>query len=175
MRGKLKTVVPEGTGNRNIPAYAGKTRLQKILGGSNQEHPRVCGENHRVKLAREVAEGTSPRMRGKRLPQWPCGEHHRNIPVYAGKTAVKYQCSNATEEHPRVCGENTPTHTKRLQHLGTSPRMRGKPPLHQQKRGRRRNIPAYAGKTVISPAPISSAKEHPRVCGENHHSRRSKY
>ena len=30
---------------RNIPAYAGKTKVTGAPAGGAQEHPRVCGEN----------------------------------------------------------------------------------------------------------------------------------
>ena len=53
---------------RNIPAYAGKTSVIKALRLGPQEHPRVCGENCAFHLLNPVAEGTSPRMRGKLLP-----------------------------------------------------------------------------------------------------------
>ena len=67
MRGKLLLSIIGALLTRNIPAYAGKTVPPQTFSHPGPEHPRVCGENHRVKLAREVAEGTSPRMRGKRL------------------------------------------------------------------------------------------------------------
>ena len=106
-------------------------------------------------------------MRGKlfnsRVSSWV----KRNIPAYAGKTRLYSLCLNIPGEHPRVCGENVQFLLETLRKTGTSPRMRGKLNGTGESAGLGRNIPAYAGKTVISPAPTNSAKEHPRVCGEN--------
>ena len=50
-------------------------------------------------------------------------------------------------EHPRVCGENPSLTLKYGCVQGTSPRMQGKPRQPWLIASRRRNIPAYAGKT----------------------------
>ena len=113
---------------RNIPAYAGKTSITEDHGGPHQEHPRVCGENYVARYDPDIAQGTSPRMRGKPPPPpsprrcWP--------------------------EHPRVCGENLGDLVRGGVDLGTSPRMRGKLTGLINKYGPERNIPAYAGKTT---------------------------
>ena len=52
---------------RNIPAYAGKTNLPLHRISLNSEHPRVCGENGVGQGFFGVLQGTSPRMRGKRV------------------------------------------------------------------------------------------------------------
>ena len=46
MRGKLLLILPPPNPLRNIPAYAGKTRLWRSPPEKPQEHPRVCGENY---------------------------------------------------------------------------------------------------------------------------------
>ena len=77
-----------------------------------------------------------------------------NIPAYAGKTfPLSYRIRLIR---------------------GTSPRMRGKQTRQIRPIRIRRNIPAYAGKTGVVPRLITSAAEHPRVCGENYrrHDRR---
>ena len=73
---------------RNIPAYAGKTRLVRLWSAVRTEHPRVCGENVGVDLVDHGNSGTSPRMRGK--PPRVVGGLlcERNIPAYAGKTGL---------------------------------------------------------------------------------------
>ena len=69
--------------------------------------------------------------------------------------------------HPRVCGENRIRATLLALPLGSSPRVRGKPPSRQLVPQRERLIPACAGKTA-PPTPISTRpRAHPRVCGEN--------
>ena len=91
----------------NIPAYAGKTTRWLWGPPAATEHPRVCGEN-RAKIAQMYAQGgTSPRMRGKQVPDFAVPKVGRNIPAYAGKTMAAIQKARASQEHPRVCGENT--------------------------------------------------------------------
>ena len=135
--------------SRNIPAYAGKTSIYRGRGTRGAEHPRVCGENAIGALIGILVAGTSPRMRGKhgtnRLYVW-CT---RNIPAYAGKTIGPYSLSLALPEHPRVCGENQEFFGKIWYEDGTSPRMRGKRMRTPSGSARSRNIPAYAGKTML--------------------------
>ena len=71
----------------------------------------------------------------------------RNIPAYAGKTAM------------RAWGL--------VGLCGTSPRMRGKLYQYGKEHDSDRNIPAYAGKTDTNQSRNTGGAEHPRVCGEN--------
>ena len=86
MRGKLAPLRAAAKRSRNIPAYAGKTRQWQSPHQPNPEHPRVCGENLGSDRCWSASEGTSPRMRGKHLPQLLFSGTCRNIPAYAGKT-----------------------------------------------------------------------------------------
>ena len=111
--------------------------------------------------------GSSPRMRGKlrsvRAPRPGRGL----IPAYAGKTESLGSAEEAHRAHPRVCGENTPLARRGGVYLGSSPRMRGKPPLYETNSDRARLIPAYAGKTNSRKCTHARRPAHPRVCGEN--------
>ena len=147
MRGKRRDYRAGDQQGRNIPAYAGKTGSWGRRAGQETEHPRVCGENVGPYRHRLERPGTSPRMRGKRSPYCPMAKMRRNIPAYAGKTNTLLPAPPPCSEHPRVCGENTGGALDYLHGLGTSPRMRGKPPLTLCLGTRNRNIPAYAGKT----------------------------
>ena len=79
----------------------------------------------------------------------PRDDKLRNIPAYAGKTLPSRRGGNLGTEHPRVCGENLKNAWEGVKEGGTSPRMRGKPTFEKMNRVDRRNIPAYAGKTLI--------------------------
>ena len=147
MRGKPSIEFSINISRRNIPAYAGKTW--------NKD------------LAPAPMSGTSPRMRGKHLVSSNGIHVLRNIPAYAGKTSTNSPHARLNREHPRVCGENKVFKGLSLGKKGTSPRMRGKPKRQPQITDRVRNIPAYAGKTLRSPATQVIHAEHPRVCGEN--------
>ena len=149
MRGKRGQERGRPGENRNIPAYAGKTKLLHQARFCITEHPRVCGENVQGFYHRHIPSGTSPRMRGKRTGFLPSTHTKRNIPAYAGKTITRVMNSSDKSEHPRVCGENTVFLRFSLRVTGTSPRMRGKPLFAQVKPLACRNIPAYAGKTLV--------------------------
>ena len=167
MRGKL---IGERQVRRylgNIPAHAGKTIIIGHQTCYQQEHPRACGENRGVEKKTPQVEGTSPRMRGKRVDQAHDAPPKRNIPAHAGKTRCAALWTGATQEHPRACGENPATPWPRPQTCGTSPRMRGKPILPPRGSNSTGNIPAHAGKTSCPMLSCSRPREHPRACGEN--------
>jgi len=110
VRGKL---AGEGEGGRPlglIPARAGKTRKRNPLGRTPWAHPRACGENQASGTPKGNADGSSPRVRGKRkVFEWPC---------------------TPTLAHPRACGENLGQVEDRPSVGGSSPRVRGKRPDH---------------------------------------------
>ena len=106
MRGKLNLSTPNSAVFGNIPAYAGKTGFFISQPDTLKEHPRVCGENFIFSAIVPKAEGTSPRMRGKRSIDYIDAVVLRNIPAYAGKTTFLEAAS--------------------VLYDGTSPRMRGK-------------------------------------------------
>ena len=86
-------------------------------------------------------------MRGKRPDIDKLERAIRNIPAYAGKTRQQPTRPPEPPEHPRVCGENMGQGLMLPMMCGTSPRMRGKPTEQLESAERKRNIPAYAGKT----------------------------
>ena len=132
---------------RLIPARAGKT--------PRFSHP-----------ARAVA-GSSPRVRGK--PGWaPTVPGWRGlIPACAGKTDHGGHELALRRAHPRVCGENTPENGVYLEHLGSSPRVRGKRWSQRATRHGWGLIPARAGKTETREFTAIGVPAHPRACGEN--------
>ena len=143
MRGKSQSVGGGDSGLRNIPAYAGKIKCRSCRRTRRREHPRVCGENASSTCMISMMVGTSPRTRGK-LPTWNRrGRLRRNIPAYAGKTFEQVYEQDET-------GENLNAPSSALGAVGTSPRTRGKPAIQFFVVGYKRNIPAYAGKTISS-------------------------
>ena len=168
----------------------GKPNKKTAIELHREEHPRVCGENSRNPPPPLPMRGTSPRMREN---LWPPGVRHtgggtsprmrgkpaylllrrkswRNIPAYAGKTLHNRSICRGCSEHPRVCGENELLAREVGTYCGTSPRMRGKRTPLFRINPQQRNIPAYAGKTWRGRCSCHCRTEHPRVCGENHHS-----
>ena len=152
---------------RLIPACAGKTTHDRHDHPRTGAHPRVCGENSICSCPVIPANGSSPRVRGKRTS----GPRRRGwrglIPACAGKTLRARNSCRPFRAHPRVCGENLCDGATYPVVQGSSPRVRGKPARPARSRRARGLIPACAGKTpgVWRRPPGGGA--HPRVCGEN--------
>ncbi len=65
MRGKQQLEIIEFGALRIIPAHAGQTSSDKPKEPVDSDHPRACGANGDIKATLDVADGSSPRMRGK--------------------------------------------------------------------------------------------------------------
>ena len=111
--------------------------------------------------------GSSPRGRGKLEGSAAEPQPIRLIPAWAGKTRFILEHSRIMAAHPRVGGENLSDHAMLNQHLGSSPRGRGKPRFIVHRAFPVGLIPAWAGKTNQVRASICQPPAHPRVGGEN--------
>ena len=167
VRGKRPGLQRHPARRRLIPARAGKTPSAHIDHWRARAHPRACGENWLLSIAPIPVSGSSPRVRGKRICQTHCVQHHRLIPARAGKTRVDRSSSKPGRAHPRACGENVGHHGEAQGAAGSSPRVRGKPVQPHACRIPQRLIPARAGKTPACPRAAPGRGAHPRACGEN--------
>ena len=66
-------------------------------------------------------------MRGKHVMVDRAGKMNRITPAHAGKTLFISGLSRLLADHPRACGENLVQQLHIRTHLGSPPRMRGKP------------------------------------------------
>ena len=150
-----------------IPARAGKTIRLDPPGLDKGAHPRACGENLVTIHKGVLADGSSPRVRGK--PDLAHGGlvHDRLIPARAGKTSSTTPIRSCSWAHPRACGENLVCGHGASAPRGSSPRVRGKlgGPVGFGDGGGL--IPARAGKTRGGIRCRWSGWAHPRACGEN--------
>ena len=167
MRGKLGlsrlAVVPR----RIIPAHAGQTPDSGPCMVVGTDHPRACGANTAPPNFITRKHGSSPRMRGKPVRCQPCVLPFRIIPAHAGQTNRSRTRRPSNPDHPRACGANSAYKPGVFEYLGSSPRMRGKPPGGCNGVRVFRIIPAHAGQT---PPPLFSrggGADHPRACGAN--------
>ena len=111
--------------------------------------------------------GSSPRMRGARpLPLfWIFASGI--IPADAGSTPTSHRSARRMRDHPRGCGEHTPSCQPEASREGSSPRMRGALRSDLSSSTRQRIIPADAGSTTVSKRLMIMRKDHPRGCGEH--------
>ena len=151
-----------------IPACAGKTPSRRAGPPTWRAHPRVCGENPVMDQPPGPALGSSPRVRGKRVRLLDDPGEVRLIPACAGKTSPMRTKVTPRAAHPRVCGENLLASALAAWWLGSSPRVRGKPPRLLSLLLGGRLIPACAGKTARRRGAHAARTAHPRVCGENY-------
>ena len=132
---------------RITPADAGKTPAKTQERHAREDHPRGCGENSCNACLTIAADGSPPRMRGKRNYNVFPYDEIRITPADAGKTKAASKSFSPVEDHPRGCGENPPTLMLRWMLTGSPPRMRGKPSNSLGVSTIDRITPADAGKT----------------------------
>ena len=167
MRGKQNKHFKRARDSRITPAYAGKTTPVPQTATACRDHPRVCGENQIQTTDRGKGQGSPPRMRGKLSFCPPVIRPAGITPADAGKTYRKTCRFCINQDHPRGCGENKNTGRRRIERLGSPPRMRGKPDDRTVIIGTNGITPADAGKTVLLRKSNPQGQDHPRGCGEN--------
>ena len=132
-----------------------------------EDHPRRCGENLLMWLARGRQQGSPPQVRGKLSHTSPALISSRITPAGAGKTPQVTLVPIEDKDHPRRCGENPtrwrPTNLQR----GSPPQVRGKRAAEFRHGGEAGITPAGAGKTIGQKYFCPCKKDHPRRCGEN--------
>ena len=92
--------------NGIIPACAGNTSCSTCSSPAGRDHPRVCGEHHRLNLELQRLTGSSPRVRGTRRQQTQTENTAGIIPACAGNTTDRVPTLRRPWDHPRVCGEH---------------------------------------------------------------------
>ena len=146
MRGKAVLILDDVPGVGITPACAGKRNIPVLVNYHSGDHPRVCGEKPVAIHTRITSAGSPPRMRGKALRVRVAASRARITPAYAGKRPRPAHAAACHQDHPRVCGEKTPSLAVLGSASGSPPRMRGKGALRALRLFRRGITPAYAGK-----------------------------
>ena len=144
-------------------------------------HPRVCGEQPRIRRAVPVSCGSSPRVRGtapgshtsrmaRRVRFIPaCAGNRSRIfkvinrhirvgssPRVRGTVAIWKHIATSEAVHPRVCGEQWLPINDMYAGFGSSPRVRGTVVRCASHDRLRRFIPACAGNRPCRPDPPHS-------------------
>ena len=150
-----------------IPACAGSTQTHRLHDQPRRDHPRMCGEHAWAFSLTSSKSGSSPHVRGARGFMLSEAVHCGIIPACAGSTPQMTHSISITWDHPRMCGEHTTDDSFNLDHMGSSPHVRGAhcetcPSVFETG-----IIPACAGSTHSKPTTRSSIRDHPRMCGEH--------
>ena len=148
MRGKVKAGDKVLLLRGITPAYAGKSLPGVGFPPLYEDHPRICGEKPRHKMAGRSNLGSPPHMRGKGNFA-RCGLAFLGItPAYAGKRACRCCRYRRYRDHPRICGEKGIPKPTYHRHQGSPPHMRGKVIFSRRALRVSGITPAYAGKSL---------------------------
>ena len=165
VRGRPAERVSKANFRGLIPACAGQTSERSDDLFDTRAHPRVCGADTFGNGLPLRPRGSSPRVRGRRLPTAPPHGGTGLIPACAGQTSPPKKACPAQRAHPRVCGADFELAGVLLKSTGSSPRVRGRLGGVEVSHWLFRLIPACAGQTWFNGGPYGGHTAHPRVCG----------
>ena len=81
--------------------------MEALKDGKGKDHPRVCGEQNINIDAKNVSEGSPPRVRGTARYKYIPPVCERITPACAGNRTACIAEYGVWEDHPRVCGEQS--------------------------------------------------------------------
>ena len=149
------------------PACAGKTHCSMKRLHRDSDHPRMRGEDARVRVAPVDVSGSPPHARGRL-----CGFHFdlpfcRITPACAGKTNGSGLSPLSWADHPRMRGEDTFSSDPVMCGAGSPPHARGRQRNLVSVRRQVGITPACAGKTAHGRESRACLRDHPRMRGED--------
>ena len=151
---------------RITPACAGRSCQTRPTCGFRRDHPRVCGEKlYRIASASAI-RGSPPRVRGEATLIMVAKKRKRITPACAGRSGQAIFNLPDWRDHPRVCGEKSPSMRYSRATRGSPPRARGEEYSPGGHGGMDGITPACAGRSNLYGQPEFSGGDHPRVRGE---------
>ena len=108
-----------------IPACAGSTQRPMRSRTARWDHPRMCGEHFGQHRLHARLQGSSPHVRGARLPPQSYRPPTGIIPACAGSTYRLQSNRQENRDHPRMCGEHFLDGLTDMAKKGSSPHVRG--------------------------------------------------
>ena len=155
-----------------IPAHAGLTPTPCVNVLLRWDHPRACGAHYVLDGDEMSGTGSSPRMRGSRSEAEEARDVIGIIPAHAGLTPLAALRPFTLWDHPRACGAHRCAQDNVEKYMGSSPRMRGSPPIRYRRLRAQGIIPAHAGLTYGPRRFARLCRDHPRACGAHETVRR---
>ena len=169
-RGKRGAEARPPGGHRLIPAHAGKTKVEGLVGVADLGSSPLTRGKRWHGASDRLGRGLIPAQRGKPRRDEAPSNRSGLIPAHAGKTSARGWPRCACAAHPRSRGENVAYARTQLRRRGSSPLTRGKPYRGRCGPSRGGLIPAHAGKTPSRRSCRALPGAHPRSRGENHFS-----
>ena len=169
---------PRGRGTRSdLPTLFGRPRFIPARAGNTWDpcaprytgpvHPRAGGEHESSDGNLLNVNGSSPRGRGTPAIADKAERLCRFIPARAGNTIEFLRRLPSPSVHPRAGGEHAMLRHRNGAEIGSSPRGRGTPFLHECPSHVFRFIPAREGNTAIGSFSSRASAVHPRAGGEH--------
>ena len=128
-------------------------------------NPAGAGRTILTKSAYCVWDGSSPRVRGRARRRRAACVRAGLIPAGAGQTSGTVSACCFASAHPRWCGADSRRGVGRSRLRGSSPRVRGRPPVVRVDHAGAGLIPAGAGQTCLDGVVTVVFPAHPRGCG----------
>ena len=157
------------------PAWAGKSRLFRMLLDCLRDHPRMGGEKYAFYHLLCLASGSPPHGRGKGSPVCLTGSRSGITPAWAGKSTLQTSTTRTAGDHPRMGGEKSYFVCTIDTPIGSPPHGRGKGGYGWLMLTLTGITPAWAGKRlkrshrsgifISGPIPFHSALHRPAGSG----------
>ena len=147
------------------PRVRGRPRCTVGVDSGCAAHPRGCGADRMQAYQAMGGMGSSPRVRGRRVEADAGVAAGGLIPAGAGQTLARARATPSAGAHPRGCGADDVPVAPAIVPVGSSPRVRGRPPCCRGQGAVGGLIPAGAGQTRYWCRSCSAARAHPRGCG----------
>ena len=125
MRGTAWLQLKNGDSSRITPACAGNRIYRYCKGAYRKDHPRVCGEQVRLRRKGGGGKGSPPRVRGTVASRGRRRLWSRITPACAGNSPAPFPMRPTSGDHPRVCGEQSTDIFANNSNKGSPPRVRG--------------------------------------------------
>ena len=126
----------------------------------------MCGEQISIFENSLHQIGSPPRVRGTAIPVAKRSAEYGITPACAGNRVPMATNTARSEDHPRVCGEQSKAAFSAARIWGSPPRVRGTASSHNRSASPSIITPACAGNSPPEWSEALDSKDHPRVCGE---------
>ena len=132
-----------------------------------RDHPRLCGNNDSFTGLAPLNKGSPPPVREQPSVANKSLKYRGITPACAGTTFRVHNWCPRGEDHPRLCGNNSPLISVTSSSTGSPPPVREQPMQPFVWLKNQGITPACAGTTTTATESRRLPRDHPRLCGNN--------